>query len=160
MYKFANTLLTKLAACEHVTVTESDYDDDIYVVEVDLGTGWAGDYAPADWGGWGDVSITDDRLQLHVLVMGGDNNWDDEQDYCFGEGTVALHYKDFETAGLAYTSKLEDAINEAIEKRTNGLLLTSGSEQGMQGMDDADSCYLSLDVDDTVEEPTAQTVTA
>ena len=77
-----------------------------------------------------------------------ENEHDDTEgalNYCFNEGIVHLHYKDFENAGLAYTSKLEDAINDKILERT-GVLYTGGSEQGMQGMDDADSCYLSLDV--------------
>jgi len=146
-YKFANTLLNKLAACEHVTVTEQLGGYDCYEISVDLGTGWAGDYAAADWGGWGDVSITDDALEFTTSVY--ENDWDDSANalnYNFNEGIVRLHYKDFETAGLAYTSKLEDAINAAVLKRTNGLLEVGGSEQGMQGMDSADECYLSLDV--------------
>ena len=151
MYKFANELLTKLAACEHVTVTACDYDADAYVVEVDLGTG----YNNIDWEGgyWADtVRITDERLKLHVLVLGGDNNWDDESDYCFGEGTVALHYADYGEGNLAYTSALEDAVNAAVYERTQGILVCDGSEQGMQGYDSADDCYLSLDVDEVEEE--------
>ena len=59
-YKFANTLLTKLAAMQHVTVT-GDYD--CYEISVDLGTGWAGDY---EGGYWADtVSITDDKLTFY-----------------------------------------------------------------------------------------------
>ena len=59
-YKIANTLLTKLAACEHVTIEE--YTQDTlntveYGITVDLGTGWAGDYAAADWGGWGEEAL-------------------------------------------------------------------------------------------------------
>ena len=145
MYTFANTLLTKLAACEHVTVTASDYDADVYVVEVDLGTG----YNNTDWEGgyWADtVRITDERLKLHVLVLGGDNNWDDEADYCFGEGMVHMHYADYGSGQLAYTSALEEAVNEAVHARTRGILVCGGSEQGMQGYDSADDCYLSLDV--------------
>ena len=151
MYTFANELLTKLNACEHVTVTASDYDADVYVVEVDLGTG----YNNIDWEGgyWADtVRITDEQLTLHVLVLGGDNNWDDEADYCFGEGTVALHYADYGSGQLAYTSALEDAINDAVYKRTRGMLACDGSEQGMQGYDSADECYLSLDVAEVEEE--------
>jgi len=144
-YKLANTLLTRLAAMEHVTVTDNCDGDNIeYGITVDLGTGWAGDYAPASWGGWGDVSITDDRLVFTTSVI--DYVWDDDMQYSFNEGWVRLHYTDFETAGLAYTSELEDKINAAVEQRTGGLLLTGGSEQGMQGMDSADECYLSLDV--------------
>ena len=146
-YKIANTLLTKLAAMEHVTVADySDGDSIEYGITVDLGTGWAGDYAAASWGGWGDVSITDDRLELYTTVTNWYLQHDDEYDYNTDEGKVRLHYKDFETAGLAYTSELEDKINAAVEQRTGGLLLTDGSEQGMQGMDSADDCYLSLDV--------------
>ena len=48
-YKIANTLLTKLAAQQHVTVTDisDDYGQTAYEITVDLGTGWAGDYAAA-----------------------------------------------------------------------------------------------------------------
>lgn len=146
-YKIANTLLTELAQCEHVTIGEWDECMEGYAITVDLGTGWAGDYKG---GYWGDVSITDDALQFTTTVM---ESWDDydEMDYVHGEGIVRLHYKDFDTAGLAYTSKLEDAIVDAVEKRTNGLLLVDGSEQGMQGMDSADDCYLSLDVGTSVD---------
>jgi len=150
MYTFANTLLTKLAACAAVTVTQRDEEE--YVVTVDLGSG----YNNKDWQGgyWADtVRITDERLKLHVLVLGGDNNWDDEAEYCFGEGTVALHYADYGSGQLAYTSALEEAINEAVYARTNGILACDGSEQGMQGYDSADECYLSLDVAE-VEEAT------
>lgn len=146
-YKIANTLLTELAQCEHVTIGDWDADLGGYAITVDLGTGWAGDYAPASWGGWGDVSITDDRLTFTTSVI--DYVWDDADDtldYTFNEGWVRLHYTDFDTAGLAYTSELEDKICAVIEERTGGLVLAGGSEQGMQGMDSADECYLSLDV--------------
>ena len=147
-YKFANTLLNKLAACEHVTVTDiSDGEtrsETRYEITVDLGTGWAGDYAG---GYWGDVSITDDALTFTTSVYA--NDWDDAANalnYNFNEGTVNLHYADFGEGNLAYTSELEDAINAAVLERTNGLLEVDGSEQGMQGYDAADECYLSLDV--------------
>ena len=146
-YKFANTLLNKLAACEHVTVTDVSDGETRYEITVDLGTGWAGDYAAADWGGWGDVSITDDALTFTTSVYA--NDWDDAKDalnYNFNEGIVNLHYADFGSGNLAYTSALENAINEAVYARTNGLLEVDGSEQGMQGYDAADECYLSLDV--------------
>ena len=149
MYTFANTLLTKLAACEHVTVTQDTAD--IYAVEVDLGTG----YNNVDWEGgyWADtVRITDEQLTLHFLVLGGAENWDDESEYCIGEGTVAMHYADYGEGNLAYTSALNTAVNDAVYERTNGILATSGSEQGMQGYDSADECYLSLDVDECCEE--------
>ena len=45
MYTFANTLLTKLNACNAVTITQ--YDSEEYVVKVDLGTG----YNNIDWEG-------------------------------------------------------------------------------------------------------------
>ena len=147
MYTFANTLLTKLAACAAVSVEQQDSES--YTVTVDLGTGWAGNYAG---GYWGDVAITDDSLQLQFSVFGGTMRWDDEEEYCIGEGTVALHYADFGSGNLAYTSALEEAINAAIHTRTNGLLHTDGSEQGMQGYDSADDCYLSLDVFEAVLE--------
>jgi len=147
MYTFANELLTKLAQCEHVTVKQLGAEE--YVVTVDLGGG----YAHKDWAGgyWADVvRITDDTLELQFSVWGGDSNWDDEEEYCIGEGYVHMHYADYGTGNLAYTSTLEDALNDAIAERTNGLLVTDGSEQGMQGYDSADECYLSLDVCEAV----------
>jgi len=144
-YKFANTLLNKLAACEHVTVTEQLGGYDCYEISVDLGTGWAGEY---EGGYWADtVRITDDALTFNTSVYA--NDWDDAADalnYNFNEGIVRLHYADFGSGNLAYTSELENAINEAVYARTNGLLEVDGSEQGMQGYDAADECYLSLDV--------------
>ena len=144
-YKFANTLLTKLAAMQHVTVTEQLGDYNCYEITVDLGTGWAGEY---EGGYWADtVRITDDALTFNTSVYA--NDWDDAADalnYMFNEGTVNLHYADYGSGNLAYTSALEDAINAAVLERTNGLLEVDGSEQGMQGYDAADECYLSLDV--------------
>ena len=150
MYAFANTLLTKLAACEHVTVAQRDAEE--YVVTVDLGTG----YNNKDWAGgyWADVvRITDERLELQFSVYGGDSNWnaDDGDDYCIAEGYVHMHYADYGTGNLAYTSALEDAVNDAIQERTNGILYADGSEQGMQGYDSADECYLSLDIGEWYE---------
>ena len=147
MYAFANELLTKLNACAAVTVTQQD--EECYVVTVDLGGG----FKDIDWEGgyWADtVRITDETLQLVVCVLGGDNNWDDEAEYCFGEGYVHLHYADYGSGQLAYTSALEEEINERIHAATNGILHTDGSEQGMQGYDTAEDCYLSLDVDEAV----------
>jgi len=151
MYTFANTLLAKLAACEHVNVEQRDAEE--YVVTVDLGGG----YADTDWEGgyWADtVRITDETLELQFSVFGGDSNWnaDDGDDYCIGEGYVHMHYADYGSGNLAYTSALEDAINDAIQTRTNGLLYADGSEQGMQGYDSADECYLSLDIEVWCEE--------
>ena len=144
-YTIANTLLTKLAAQQHVTVTKNEYDDDVYDIAVDLGTGWAGNY---EGGYWADtVTITDDALTFNTSVYA--NDWDDAEgafNYNFNEGYVNLHYADFGSGNLAYTSALEEKINAAVLERTNGLLSCDGSEQGMQGYDDADSCYLSLDV--------------
>lgn len=146
MYTFANTLLTKLSALNTVTITQRDSEE--YEVTVDLGTGWAGEYAG---GYWADkVTITDDALQLQFSVYGGDMRWDDEEDYSIGEGYVHLNYADYGSGNLAYTSALEDAVNNAVERATNGLLLTDGSEQGMQGYDSASECYLSLDVGEAV----------
>ena len=145
MYKFANELLTKLAACEHVTITQRD--DEEYLVTVQLGSG----YNNIDWEGgyWADeVRITDETLQLEVSVFGGESNWnaEDGDDYCIGEGYVHMHYADYGSGNLAYTSALEDAINDKILENTNGILYADGSEQGMQGYDSADECYLSLDI--------------
>ena len=147
MYTFANTLLTKLAACTHVTVEQQDSES--YTVTVNLGTGWAGDYAG---GYWGDVAITDDSLQLQFSVLGNGAQWSEDEEYSIGEGTVALHYADYGTGNLAYTSALETAVNDAVYERTRGMLATGGSEQGMQGYDSADECYLSLDVFEAVLE--------
>jgi len=147
MYTFANTLLTKLAACEHVTVEQRDAEE--YAVTVQLGGG----FKDIDWEGgyWADsVRITDDTLALEFSVFGGDSNWDYESEYCVGEGYVHLHYADYGSGQLAYTSALEEEINERIAQRTNGILNTDGSEQGMQGYDCADSCYLSLDIYEAV----------
>lgn len=142
MYAFANELLAKLAACEHVTVAQRDAEE--YAVTVDLGTDWAGAY---EGGYWADtVTITDNALELQFSVYGGDMRWDDTEEYSIGEGYVHMTYADYGSGNLAYTSALEDAVNDAIQTRTNGILLTDGSEQGMQGYDSADSCYLSLDV--------------
>ena len=149
MYTFANELLTKLAACEHVTVEQQD--SETYSVTVALGGG----FKDIDWEGgyWADVvRITDETLQLEFSVYGGDMRWDDEEEYCIGEGYVYLHYADYGSGQLAYTSAIEDAINERIAERTNGILHAGGSEQGMQGYDCADSCYLSLDVGEVVLE--------
>jgi hypothetical protein len=149
MYTFANTLLTKLAACEHVTVEQHSAEE--YIVTVDLGTG----YADKDWEGgyWADtVRITDERLELQFSVWGGDMRWDDEEEYCISEGQVHMHYADYGSGNLAYTSALEDAINDAIQTATNGILYADGSEQGMQGYDAEDECYLSLDIGEWYEE--------
>ena len=138
-YKFANELLLKLETCDNVSVTERN---GAYAVEIDLGGGWAGDYAG---GLWGDVSITDDVLTFKTKVT--DDAYDDEDEYRVSEGVVSLHYTDFSNTGLAYTSELEEAINRAVAQRTKGALFCHGSEQGMQGMKSADECYLSLDVE-------------
>lgn len=143
MYTFANELLTKLAACEHVTITQRDAEE--YAVTVELGNG----FNNIDWEGgyWADsVRITDETLQLQFSVFGGSANWDDESEYCVGEGYVHMHYADYGSGQLAYTSALEDAVNERISERTNGILEADGSEQGMQGYDAEDECYLSLDL--------------
>ena len=144
MYTFANELLTKLNACEAVTITQRDSEE--YVVTVALGGG----YNNKDWQGgyWADtVRITDDTLELVFSVYGGDANWNaDDADYSIAEGMVHMHYVDYGSGNLAYTSALEDAINDAIQTNTNGILYADGSEQGMQGYDSADECYLSLDI--------------
>ena len=140
MYKFANQLLTELEACESVSITETS--SGVYAIEVDLGGGWAGDYAG---GFWGNVSITDDVLTFRTVVT--DDVYEDGDEYRIEGGIVSLHYADFDNAGLAYTSELEGAVNRTVAQRTNGMLRCHGSEQGMQGMKSADECYLSLDVE-------------
>jgi hypothetical protein len=144
-YKIANTLLTRLADMEHVTIRDlCDDSQKEYEITVDLGRGWAGDYRG---GLWGDPSITDDQLTFTTSVTDWHLFDDDEFNYTFNEGIVSLNYRDFDTNdALAYTSELEHKIVAVIEQRTGGLLIASGSEQGMQGMDSADDCYLSLDV--------------
>ena len=149
MYTFANTLLTKLNACNAVTITQRDSEE--YVVTVDLGRGY--NNKDREGGFWADsVRITDERLELVFSVYGGDMRWDDEEDYSIGEGMVHMHYADYGSGNLAYTSALEDAINDAIQTATNGILYADGSEQGMQGYDSADECYLSLDIGEWYEE--------
>jgi hypothetical protein len=148
MYKFGNELLTKLNALDNVTV-EQGYDEHEYSVTVDLGTGWAGNYTG---GYWADaVTITNDNLKLHFNVLDSESGWvdeDDELDYCIGEGYVHMNYADYGSGNLAYTSELEDLINDAIQTHTNGILVADGSEQGMQGYDSEDECYLSLDLNE------------
>jgi hypothetical protein len=141
-YTFANKLLTKLAQQQHVTLER--VSDTTYSITVDLGTGWAGDYAG---GYWGDCSITDDTLCFYTTIASGADNWDDETEWCFYEGIVQLTYKGGTSAnGLAYTGELENAINASVQERTGGLLQCDGSEQGMQGHSGDDESYLSLDV--------------
>ena len=151
MYKFGNELLTKLNALDNVTV-EQGYDEHEYSVTVDLGTGWAGNYAG---GLWADaVTITNDNLKLHFNVLDSVSGWvdeDDELDYCIGEGYVHMNYADYGSGNLAYTSELEDLINDAIQTHTAGILYADGSEQGMQGYDSEDECYLSLDLGEWYE---------
>ena len=100
---------------------------------MDLGNGWAGDYATADWGGWGNVSITSDDLCFETTLT------EEDGEVYFWQGNVVVEYA--KDSGLVYTSKLEDKLMEVLEKRTNGLLKAHGSEQGMQGEN-----YLDVDV--------------
>tara|TARA_B100000683_G_C12123770_1_gene404645 strand:+ start:101 stop:535 length:435 start_codon:yes stop_codon:yes gene_type:complete len=132
MYKYANAFLTKLNAMKHVEVKWNDFAEG-YSITVDLGKGWAGDYDKADWGGWGNVSITSDDLEFETTLV------NEGGEIYFYEGTVAIEYA--KDSGLVYTSKLEDKLMEVLEERTNGALTAHGSEQGMQT-----DTYLSLDV--------------
>ena len=63
---------------------------------------------------------------------------------------VHLKYKGCcEANGLAYTGALDKAVEEKVEKLTDGLITCGGSEQGMQGHyedDEFDESYLSVDV--------------
>ena len=147
-YTIATELLTQLSTMPAVSIADMGgaYAGRGYEIRVALGQGWAGMYKG---GLWGDVEITDDALEFVTHIT--DDVWDIEQGvhgeaYNIGEGTVALTYADFDEAGLAYTSALEDKICDAITEATGGLLTAGGSEQGMQGMDSADDTYLSLDV--------------
>ena len=148
-YTIANELLTQLSMMPAVSIEDMGgaYAGRGYEIRVALGQGWAGTYTGGEWG---DVEITDDALEFVTHIT--DDVWDIEQGvhgaaYNIGEGTVALTYADFDEAGLAYTSALEDKICDAITRATGGLLSAEGSEQGMQGMASADNTYLSLDVD-------------
>jgi len=147
-YTIATELLTQLSTMPAVTIRDMGdaYAGRGYEIRVALGRGWAGTYTGGEWG---DAEITDDALEFVTHIT--DDVWDIEQGvhgdaYNIGEGTVALTYADFDEAGLAYTSALEDKICDAIARATGGLLSAEGSEQGMQGMDSAEEAYLSLDV--------------
>lgn len=147
-YTIATELLTQLSTMPAVTIRDMGdaYAGRGYEIRVALGRGWAGTYTGGEWG---DVEITDDALEFVTHIT--DDVWDIEQGvhgdaYNIGEGTVALTYADFDEAGLAYTSALEDKICDAIARATGGLLSAEGSEQGMQGMASAEEAYLSLDV--------------
>ena len=128
MYK----LLEKLQAKLGDAITIENEGDRMYSVEINLGTGFAGDYKG---GYWGDCAITNDELYLHFLY--GDIYEEGDED--FGEGMVGLEYA--EGSGLAYTGALDTLVEERLEEITGGLITCSGSEQGMQGED-----YLSVDV--------------
>ena len=147
-YTIATELLTQLSMMPAVSIEDMGgaYAGRGYEIRVALGRGWAGAYTGGEWG---DVEITDDALEFVTHIT--DDVWDIEQGvhgaaYNIGEGTVALTYADFDEAGLAYTSALEDKICDAIARATGGLLSAEGSEQGMQGMASAEEAYLSLDV--------------
>ena len=147
-YTIATELLTQLSTMPAVSIEDMGgaYAGRGYEIRVALGRGWAGMYKG---GLWGDVEITDDALEFVTHIT--DDVWDIDEGvhgeaYNIGEGTVALTYADFDRAGLAYTSALEDKICDAITEATGGLLTAGGSEQGMQGMDSAEEAYLSLDV--------------
>ena len=128
MYK----LLEKLQAKLGDAITIEAEGDSMYSVEINLGTGFAGDYKG---GYWGDCAITNDELYLHFLY--GDIYEEGDED--FGEGMVGLEYA--EGSGLAYTGALDTLVEERLEEITGGLITCSGSEQGMQGEE-----YLSVDV--------------
>ena len=147
-YTIATELLTQLSMMPAVSIADMGdaHAGRGYEIRVALGRGWAGTYTGGEWG---DVEITDDALEFVTHIT--DDVWDIEQGvhgaaYNIGEGTVALTYADFDEAGLAYTSALEDRICDAIARATGGLLSAEGSEQGMQGMASAEEAYLSLDV--------------
>ena len=147
-YTIATELLTQLDTMPAVSIADMGgaYAGRGYEIRVALGQGWAGMYKG---GLWGDAEITDDALEFVTHIT--DDVWDIDEGvhgdaYNIGEGTVALTYADFDRAGLAYTSALEDKICDAITEATGGLLSAEGSEQGMQGMDSAEEAYLSLDV--------------
>ena len=122
------------------TVKDAD-GDNLYMVSVALGDGWAGEY---EGGYWGDCAITDDELELNFLV--GDVCGDGDEITC-GEGYVHLQYKGgVQENGLAYTGALEKLVCAKVAAVTNEIVEVCGSEQGMQGHYDEDESYLSLDV--------------
>ena len=138
MQKQLNTIKTALEA-NGCTVTAGD-DTNVYNVVVNLGVGWAGDYAG---GYWGDCAITDDTLELNFTF--GDIY--EEGEIACGEGFVHLKYKGgCDANGLAYTGDLDDAVCAKIAAVTNGVVDAHSSEQGMQGHYDDTESYLSLDV--------------
>ena len=126
------TLLEKLQTKLGTAITIEAEGDKMYSVEINLGTGYAGEYKG---GYWGDCAITNDELKLHFLY--GDIYEEGEGE--FGEGMVDLAYA--EGSGLAYTGALDRLVEERLEEITGGLITCSGSEQGMQGED-----YLSVDI--------------
>ena len=134
------TLLEKLQTKLGTDITIEDEGDKMYSVEINLGTGYAGNYKG---GYWGDCTITNDELKLHFLY--GDIY--EEGDENFGEGIIRLNYKGgTEKNGLAYTGELDRLVEEKLEELTGGLITCSGSEQGMQGHYGDDESYLSVDV--------------
>ena len=142
-FKLLNELQAKLG--DAVTITD-EYEEkhrmNFYAVDINLGTGWASSY---EGGYWGDCEIENDELYLHFTYG---NIYDDEE-VAFGEGSVQLKYKGgTENNGLAYTGALDKAVEEKVEKLTDGLITCSGSEQGMQGHCGDDESYLSVDVEE------------
>ena len=142
-FKLLNELQAKLG--DAVTITD-EYEEkhrmNFYAVDISLGTGWASSY---EGGYWGDCEIENDELYLHFTYG---NIYDDEE-VAFGEGMVHLKYKGgTENNGLAYTGALDKAVEEKVEKLTDGLITCSGSEQGMQGHYGDDESYLSVDVEE------------
>ena len=142
-FKLLNELQSKLG--DAVTITD-EYEEkhrmNFYAVDINLGTGWASSY---EGGYWGDCEIENDELNLHFTYG---NIYDDEE-VAFGEGSVQLKYKGgTENNGLAYTGALDKAVEEKVEKLTDGLITCSGSEQGMQGHYGDDESYLSVDVEE------------
>ena len=144
------TLLNKLQEKLGTAVTIEKQDANFYSVVINLGTGWACSY---EGGYWGDCEIENYELNLHFTYG---NIYDDEE-VAFGEGSVQLKYKGgTEANGLAYTGALDKAVEEKVEKLTDGLITCSGSEQGMQGHSGDDESYLSVDIEElSVEEAVA-----
>ena len=139
MQKQLKTIKTALEA-NGCSVTAYEHEANMYEVVVNLGRGWAGDYAG---GYWGDCAIENDTLTLEFMF--GDIY--DEGEIACSEGMVHLKYKGgCEANGLAYTGDLDAAVCAMIERVTNGVVDAHSSEQGMQGHFDDSESYLSLDV--------------
>ena len=104
----------------------SKLDRDLYSVEINCGRLPSGiDYS----GYWGEGTTCGDELIVVFTV--GDQYGDGE----FGISTLTTGITTNST-GLPYSSNLDDVVSDMLSKATNGLFTSSGSEQGMQDLDE------------------------